>query len=219
MKVKKKHLEGGIAHFPKHVVQLMVDEQVNQGNTANPLVFADTPDANQLLGGFLWENTDLGYDTWRKVIKCEQFHLIPKPEKPKGHVHAKLMKKYAKDAKTSETPWELWEFRDYDDESWRSLGAHPYWGEKVQYRRKPKSKVQPTPNEIIQAMLDKGMVVWVGGSDISYKDARDRSCRCIQRVIGYDDSMDYPVRTESTGWTYAIPIDLKTMTEITELPK
>ena len=31
-KVKKKHLTGEIADFPKRVVQAMVDEQVRQGN-------------------------------------------------------------------------------------------------------------------------------------------------------------------------------------------
>ena len=39
-KVKKKHLTGEIADFPKRVVQAMVDEQVRQGNPANPSVFA-----------------------------------------------------------------------------------------------------------------------------------------------------------------------------------
>ena len=39
-KVKKKHLIGDIADFPKRVVQAMVDEQVRQGNPANPSVFA-----------------------------------------------------------------------------------------------------------------------------------------------------------------------------------
>ena len=39
-KVKKKHLIGEIAGFPKRVVQAMVDEQVRQGNPANPIVFA-----------------------------------------------------------------------------------------------------------------------------------------------------------------------------------
>ena len=35
-KVKNKHLTGEIADFPKRVVQAMVDEQVRQGNPADP---------------------------------------------------------------------------------------------------------------------------------------------------------------------------------------
>ena len=38
-KVKKKHLTGEIADFPKRVVQAMVDEQVRQGNPADPSVW------------------------------------------------------------------------------------------------------------------------------------------------------------------------------------
>ena len=86
-KVKKKHLTGEIADFPLRVVQAMVDEQVRQGNKANPSVFA-----TNIWKGFQWSNSEQGGDFWHDAIINRQFHLIPEPEKPKGHVHAKLMK-------------------------------------------------------------------------------------------------------------------------------
>ena len=63
-KVKKKHLTGEIADFPKRVVQAMVDEQVRQGNPADPSVFARARDANGFDDGFTWLESVLGYDFW-----------------------------------------------------------------------------------------------------------------------------------------------------------
>ena len=79
-KVKKKHLTGEIADFPKRVVQAMVDEQVRQGNPANPSVFSILRFATKLQGGFTWSKSDLG-DSWRDIIRWKKFHLIPKREK------------------------------------------------------------------------------------------------------------------------------------------
>ena len=81
-KVKKKHLIGEIADFPKRVVQAMVDEQVRQGNPANPSVFARERDANKHNGGFTWMKSASGYP-WSKIILDKKFHLIPKREKPR----------------------------------------------------------------------------------------------------------------------------------------
>ena len=53
-KVKKKHLTGEIADFPKRVVQAMVDEQVRQGNPADTRVFARALNACKDEGGFTW---------------------------------------------------------------------------------------------------------------------------------------------------------------------
>ena len=61
-KVKKKHLTGEIADFPKRVVQAMVDEQVRQGNTANPSVFAGARATSKSQGGFTWSESNLGED-------------------------------------------------------------------------------------------------------------------------------------------------------------
>ena len=81
-KVKKKHLTGQISDFPKRVVQAMVDEQVRQGNPANPSVFARERIAGKDEGGFSWTESTLGF-SWAEIIRGEQFHLIPKREKPR----------------------------------------------------------------------------------------------------------------------------------------
>ena len=80
-KVKKKHLIGDIADFPRRVVQAMVDEQVRQGNPANPSVFARERTACEDEGGFTWIESALG-NSWSNIIWEKKFHLIPKREKP-----------------------------------------------------------------------------------------------------------------------------------------
>lgn len=220
MKVKKKHLTGEIADFPLHVVQVMVDEQVRQGNPADPSVFAERNNATQEEGGFDWGKTNEGDDFWSHVIELKRFQLIPKPGKPKGHVHAKLMKQYAEDAQRSETPWEKWEYRVYDwgkDIGFQPCDKHPAWLTETQYRRKTE---RPTPNEVIRAMLDKGMVVWASVSDSSYDEARGKIGYYVYRIVEYDESdAECPMRTKNLGWMLAVPVDIKTMAEITEMPK
>ena len=160
-KVKKKHLTGAIADFPKRVVQAMVDEQVRQGNPADLSVFSRECTACHLQGGFTWHSSILGHNFWVDIIQGKKFHLIPK--------------------------------------------------------RKKKPSVEP--NAIIQHMLDKGMVVWACMSDESYDDARVRIGYYACRVTKYDADKPYQVRTLYAGWKYAVPIDVATMTEITEAPK
>ena len=168
-KVKKKHLTGEIADFPKRVVQAMVDEQVRQGNPADPSVFARARDAGRRGGGFTWMGSPLVHGSWPEIILYKKFHLIPKREKP------------------------------------RCPDSAP--------------RTEATPNEIIQHMLDKGMAVWVCGSDKSYDEARAGIGRYAYRVTRYNTDNYYPVRTRYAVWKYAIPIDTATMTEITEVPK
>ena len=159
-KVKKKHLTGEIADFPKRVVQAMVDEQVRQGNPADPSVFSVLCTMDKSQGGFNWKESLLGWSFWTEIIWVKKFHLIPKREKPSVE-----------------------------------------------------------PNAIIQHMLDKGMVVWACMSDESYDDARVRIGYYACRVTKYDADKPYQVRTLYAGWKYAVPIDIATMTEITEAPK
>ena len=168
-KVKKKHLTGEIADFPKRVVQAMVDEQVRQGNPADPSVFSRECTACHFQGGFTWHSSILGRNFWVDIIRGKKFHLVPKREKP----------------------------------------------------RCPDSAIrtEATPHEIIQHMLAKGMAVWVCGSDKSYDEARANIGRYVYRVTRYDADNYYPVRAIPAVWKYAIPIDLATMTEITEVPK
>ena len=165
-KVKKKHLVGEIADFPKRVVQAMVDEQVRQGNPADPSVFARARDACKQNGGFTWIESALG-NYWAYIIQGKKFHLIPKREKPR-----------CPDSTT---------------------------------------RTEATPHEIIQHMLDKGMAVWVCGSDKSYDEARANIGHYVDRVTRYDADNYYPVLAYHATWKYAIPIDTATMTEITEV--
>ena len=167
-KVKKKHLTGEIADFPKRVVQAMVDEQVRQGNPANPSVFARDIRACQLDGGFSWYDSTLGF-SWEEIILNKKFHLIPKREKP------------------------------------RCPDSAP--------------RTEATPHEIIQNMFAKGMDVWVCVSDKSYDDARADIGYYAYCVTEYDTDNCYLVWTRDDGWRYAVPIDIATMTEITEVPK
>ena len=168
-KVKKKHLTGEIADFPRRVVQAMVDEQVRQGNPADPSVFARERTIAKSQGGFNWKESLLGWSFWTEIIREKKFHLVPKREKPRC-----------------------------PDSAHRS---------------------EATPHEIIQNMLDKGMVVWACVSDKSYDEARDKIGYYAHRVMQYDADNNYPVRTLYVGWKYAVPIDTATMTEITEVPK
>ena len=82
-KVKKKHLIGEIADFPKRVVQAMVDEQVRQGNPADPSVFWIKCTADKSQGGFNWHESLLGRDAWVGIIPWKKFYLVPKREKPR----------------------------------------------------------------------------------------------------------------------------------------
>ena len=166
-KVKKKHLIGEIADFPKRVVQAMVDEQVRQGNPADPSVFSIRRAACKREGGFTWMNSCTSGYSWPEIILYKKFHLIPKREKP------------------------------------RCPDSAP--------------RTEATPHEIIKHMLDKGMAVWVCGSDKSYDAARANIGHYVYRVTRYDADNYYQVRAGSASWKYAIPIDTATMTEITEV--
>lgn len=53
-----------------------------------------------------------------------------------GHVHAELMAQYAEDAKTSKTPWELWQIKG-EDGVWFCCKGHPMWLSASEYRRSP----------------------------------------------------------------------------------
>ena len=167
-KVKKKHLIGKIADFPRRVVQAMVDEQVRQGNPADPSVFSVSLTACKWEGGFEWIESALGY-SWADIIREKKFHLIPKREKP------------------------------------RCPDSAP--------------RTEATPHEIIQHMLDKGMAVWVCVSDSSYDEARAKIGRYVIRVTQYYTDGYYPVWSGDDAWKYAVPVDIATMTEITEVLK
>ena len=172
-KVKKKHLTGQISDFPKRVVQAMVDEQVRQGNPADPRVFARDRTSGKDVGGFTWIESALGI-SWADIIREEEFHLIPKREKT-------------------------------------IIAPEMAGGQN--------SDERGAPHAIIQNMLDKGMDVWACMSFQSHDVARDRIGYNAHRITGYDADSDYPVQTQCTSWKYAVPVNIVTMTEITEVPK
>lgn len=53
------------------------------------------------------------------------------------HPHAQLMGRYADDATETDTPWEQWEERNWDEPTWHPCLTHPTWNALMQYRRKP----------------------------------------------------------------------------------
>ena len=61
----------------------MMDEQVRQGNPADPSVFARARTACKEEGGFNWHESILGRDAWVGIIPWKKFYLIPKREKPR----------------------------------------------------------------------------------------------------------------------------------------
>ena len=91
-KVKKKHLTGKISDFPKRVVQAMVDEQVRQGNPADPRVFARALNACKDEGGFTWTSSILGCFFWADIVWGKKFHLILKREKQRIEPNAIIQK-------------------------------------------------------------------------------------------------------------------------------
>ena len=54
------------------------------------------------------------------------------------HKHAELMLQYAKDWAETEEPWKRWVVTSHRNE-WVALFGHPYWNEKNEYRRKPRT--------------------------------------------------------------------------------
>lgn len=95
--------------------------------------------------GWFYAPSDHGLRVgWNSIHKSERPTHTPQQVlemaamAERGHVHAKLMAQYAEDAKTSKTPWELWEYLDKDD-GWTTFRGSPGWYETSEYRRKPKT--------------------------------------------------------------------------------
>ena len=68
MVVTHEDLVGEISNFPLHVVQMMVNNQVAQGNTANVKIFQNKKDTSKRFGGFDWSKTPQGTKYWNKAI-------------------------------------------------------------------------------------------------------------------------------------------------------
>lgn len=55
------------------------------------------------------------------------------------HVHAELMLQYAQDALTTDTPWELWQYRYKESNVWQDPPRALAFYSDLKYRRKPKT--------------------------------------------------------------------------------
>ena len=95
--------------------------------------YTNTEDGGKITEYCMYHKSTVGCNMTAK----EFLDLVYEPES-KGHVHAELMQQYAEDAKTSKTPWRLWEFLDKED-GWTTFKGAPGWHETSVYRRKPKT--------------------------------------------------------------------------------
>ena len=74
--VTENDLIGDIEDFPIEVVQRMVDNQVEQGNKDDVIVFQNRKETNSGHGGFRWDETEEGLGFWDAVICEKNFNLF-----------------------------------------------------------------------------------------------------------------------------------------------
>ena len=74
----------------------------------------------------------------------------------------------------------------------------------------------PTPLEIIQAIIKRDGHCWCGVSESSENHARDDGESYLSKVTSISDSNRF--HTTGYTWDYAVPYNLVTCQEITELP-
>ena len=73
---------GQLEGVPPKVVDLMIANQVKQGNPANVKVFQEKIDASYAEGGFRWNKSNEGQFFWSKVINGRQFPMeLTQPDK------------------------------------------------------------------------------------------------------------------------------------------
>lgn len=75
-KVVNEDLVGELREYPLAIVQKMIERQVMQGNSANVKVFQTDATAEQLDGGFEWEDSPEGWDFWNDVIVNMEFNVF-----------------------------------------------------------------------------------------------------------------------------------------------
>ena len=81
--------QGELKGFPPEVVELMLQRQVEQGNTRDIEVFEEERNAGKENGGFTWIDTPEGRNFWNSIISEKDFNLF--------------FEKYPKEQKTLET--------------------------------------------------------------------------------------------------------------------
>ena len=78
-----------------------------------------------------------------------------------AHKHAALMLQYAQDWAETDKPWKRWEFAAPGDK-FVSLSSHPYWDEKYEYRRKPRTLTYTvTIPEPLREAPEVGTIVYI----------------------------------------------------------
>lgn len=97
--------------------------------------YTNTEDGGKITEYCMYTRSAVGCNMTAK----EFLDLVYEPEQ-QGHVHAELMAQYAEDAKTSKTPWELWQVK-CDAGIWHLCKDYPRWECTREYRRKPKTKL------------------------------------------------------------------------------
>ena len=122
-KVKKKHLTGEIADFPKRVVQAMCDEQVRQGNPFSPAVFQSHREADLTHGGFNWIQSELGQETWDAIIFKRAFHRMPAAAQPSAEATPHEIIQHMLDKGMA--VWACVSDKSYDDAR-ANIGRHAY---------------------------------------------------------------------------------------------
>lgn len=80
-----------------------------------------------------WDSAIVTKEMWENDrVKSKMINISQQ-----GHPHAKIMAAYAEDAKTTDKPWELWQFNTTGE--WRDLTCNPTFATHLKYRRKPKT--------------------------------------------------------------------------------
>lgn len=93
---------------------------------------------NMTCNGLVTRNCMYASSTIGCNMTAKEFLELVYEPMPKGHVHAELMRQYAKDAKTNPEPWNLWQFKDLYG-SWVNCAGSPEWCSLTEYRRKTKT--------------------------------------------------------------------------------
>ena len=127
--------KGDIENFPVHVIEAMLDEQVQQCKKWDVEVFQRDAMASTSIGGFVWSDSEQGRPFWEAVIKYRRFGLIPENN---VYIHQELMREYTQELMQGEhQPWKHWEFKHYKDSEWQPLKFAPEWDMFYDYRKTP----------------------------------------------------------------------------------
>lgn len=72
-KLSTRFFTGQLTNFPPKIVELMIKEQVAQGNEANVEVFQKYKFTSKSLGGFNWGESVDGEEFWNDILVKLEF--------------------------------------------------------------------------------------------------------------------------------------------------